>query len=61
MTTSTALRPSVRAAFTGLIDYAGLFPPAQLSLDAARREYHDSSSPRRSWANRRRRSTSRFL
>lgn len=49
MTTSTALRPSVRAAFTGLIDYAGLFPPAQLSLDAARREYHDARSGPHAW------------
>jgi hypothetical protein len=49
MTTSTALRPSVRAAFTGLIDYAGLFPPAQLSLDAARREYHDARGGPHAW------------
>ena len=41
MTASTELRPSVRAAFAGLIDYAGLFPPARLSLDAARREYDE--------------------
>lgn len=39
MATSTTLRPSVRAAFAGLIDYAGLFPPAQLSIDAAQTEY----------------------
>ncbi len=39
MATSTALRASVRAAFAGLIDYAGLFPPAQLSIDAAQAEY----------------------
>ncbi len=39
MTASTALRPSVRAAFGGLVDYAGLFPPAQLSLEDAWSEY----------------------
>jgi hypothetical protein len=39
MATSTSLRPSVRAAFAGLIDYAGLFPPAQLSFDEARAQY----------------------
>lgn len=39
MTTSTVLRPSVRAALHALIDYAGLFPPAQLSVSAAQAEY----------------------
>jgi hypothetical protein len=39
MATSTALRPSVRAAFQALIDYAGLFPPAQLPVHAAQAEY----------------------
>ena len=33
------VRPSARVAFSGLIDYAGLFPPAQLSLAEAREEY----------------------
>jgi hypothetical protein len=47
MSTSTALAPSVRAAFGALVDYAGLFPPAKLSMaqavstyDAARRGPH---------------------
>lgn len=31
--------PVLRAAFTTLIDYAGLFPPAQLRMDAAAAEY----------------------
>jgi hypothetical protein len=39
MTTSTAVRPSVRAAFDALIDYAGLFPPAGLAPAAAQLEY----------------------
>lgn len=37
--TTTTLRPAVRAAFAGLIDYAGLFPPAQLPMDGALAEY----------------------
>jgi hypothetical protein len=49
MTTSTVLRPSVRAAFRELIDYAGLFPPAQLSLDAAQREYRDAGRGPHAW------------
>jgi hypothetical protein len=39
MSTSTALRPSVRAAFSALIDYAGLFPPAKLGMAEALAEY----------------------
>jgi hypothetical protein len=39
MTSSTALLPSVRAAFGALIDYAGLFPPARLPLAEALAEY----------------------
>lgn len=39
MTSSTALLPSVRAAFGALIDYAGLFPPARLPLAEASAEY----------------------
>lgn len=31
--------PSLRAFLTGIIDYAGLFPPAQLPLDQAVRNY----------------------
>ena len=49
MTTSTALRPAVRAALSGLIDYAGLFPPAELSLDAAQREYESARAGRHVW------------
>ncbi|HEY6485405.1 MAG TPA: hypothetical protein VIX83_03375 [Candidatus Cybelea sp.] len=39
MGTSVAAPPAVFAAFTSLIDYAGLFPPAQLSMSAAQEEY----------------------
>lgn len=39
MTASTALLGSVGVAFGALIDYAGLFPPAQLPLEQARSEY----------------------
>lgn len=49
MATSTALRPSVRAAFAGLIDYAGLFPPAQLSIDAAQTEYEAARRGPHAW------------
>lgn len=31
--------PSVRAMFSGIIDYAGMFPPAQLPLEQAVRNY----------------------
>jgi hypothetical protein len=49
MATSTALRSSVRAAFAGLIDYAGLFPPAQLSIDAAQTEFEAARSGPHAW------------
>lgn len=49
MTISTVIRPSVHAAFNALIDYAGLFPPARLSLEQARREYAAARSGDWSW------------
>lgn len=49
MTTSTALRPSVRAAFGELIDYAGLFPPAKLPLEQAKREYQAARCGAYAW------------
>lgn len=49
MTASTALRPSVRAAFSELIDYAGLFPPAQLALAQARDEYRQARAGSHAW------------
>ena len=39
MTASTALLGSVRVAFGALIDYAGLFPPAELPFEQARIQY----------------------
>jgi hypothetical protein len=49
MTTSTAVRPSVRAAFGALIDYAGLFPPAQLAAPEAQREYQVARAGPHAW------------
>jgi hypothetical protein len=49
MTAFTALRPAVRAAFGELIDYAGLFPPAQLTLAQARDEYRASRAGSHAW------------
>jgi hypothetical protein len=49
MSTTTAIRPSVRAAFEGLIDYAGLFPPATLPLEEARRQYQEARHEDASW------------
>lgn len=39
MSTFAAPKPAVRAALAGLIDYAGLFPPAQLDMAGAAGEY----------------------
>jgi hypothetical protein len=49
MSTSTALNPAVRAAFTGLIDYAGLFPPAQLPMAQADAEYRRERAGAYAW------------
>src|SRR5580700_4575402 len=49
MTSSTALLPSVRAAFGSLIDYAGLFPPAALPLAQAQAEYRDARRGPHAW------------
>jgi hypothetical protein len=49
MATSTALPPSVRAALGALIDYAGLFPPAQLSLAQAASEYRAARAGAHAW------------
>ncbi|HET6275556.1 MAG TPA: hypothetical protein VFE16_06440 [Candidatus Cybelea sp.] len=49
MTSSTALLPSVRAAFGSLIDYAGLFPPAALSLAEAETEYAEARRGSHAW------------
>jgi len=39
MATSATSSAALRAAFGGLIDYAGLFPPAQIGMEAALAEY----------------------
>lgn len=49
MSISTAVRPSVRAAFEALIDYAGLFPPAQLTLAQAQTEYQTARRGPHAW------------
>jgi hypothetical protein len=49
--TVTTLAPTgaVRAALERLIDYAGLFPPATLPIDAALTEYEQASEGTASW------------
>ncbi|MDQ2866720.1 MAG: hypothetical protein M3R51_10905 [Candidatus Eremiobacteraeota bacterium] len=49
MNASTAATPLVRAAFSHLIDYAGLFPPAQLTMDAALQGYEESRGSSHAW------------
>jgi len=39
----------MRAAFGMLIDYAGLFPPAKLSMEAAIAEYYASRRGPKAW------------
>jgi hypothetical protein len=41
--------PSVQALFSGIIDYAGLFPPAQLPLEQAIRNYARYQQEPESW------------
>jgi hypothetical protein len=49
METKVALAASVRNAFSRLIDYAGLFPPAQLSLADAVVEYRRAHRSPHAW------------
>lgn len=49
METSVASSPAARAAFSSLIDYAGLFPPAQLSMAQARDEYLQARTGPYAW------------
>jgi hypothetical protein len=53
MTTPTAVHSSVRTAFAALIDYAGLFPPAELPLASAQREYRAAREGPNAWILRR--------
>jgi hypothetical protein len=49
MTTSSGQIPAVNAAFTALIDYAGLFPPAKLAMGPALEEYGKAHVGRFAW------------
>lgn len=49
MRSDTTLRPSVAAAFESLVDYAGLFPPAQLSTSDAIAEYTGARQGSHAW------------
>jgi hypothetical protein len=49
MNATTALRPTARAGFSELIDYAGLFPPAALGLDHAFEEYQAARRGPHAW------------
>jgi hypothetical protein len=49
MSTTTTIGPAVRAAFDDLIDYAGLFPPAQLAMEPAVAEYAGARGGATAW------------
>ena len=49
MSTSAAPLPAVRAALLGLVDYAGLFPPAKLDMVPAVREYAQARRGEFAW------------
>jgi len=49
MSTSTDVPPAVRTALSRLIDYAGLFPPAQLAMSPALEEYVGSLGDAHAW------------
>ncbi|HEX4013489.1 MAG TPA: hypothetical protein VHX17_06295 [Candidatus Cybelea sp.] len=49
METSVAVSPGARRAFSGLIDYAGLFPPAELAMPQAQAEYVRARSGPHAW------------
>ncbi len=49
MSASTAIRPISRAVFSNLIDYAGLFPPAALSLAETFQNYSLYQKGDRAW------------
>ena len=39
------MKPCAQALFEGIIDYAGLFPPAELAMEEAFSRYVDHRSP----------------
>ncbi len=43
------MNPTLKAALTGVIDYAGLFPPAKLNMSQAVREYRGLRESDKSW------------
>lgn len=49
MSLSISRRDARRSALRGLVDYAGLFPPAALDMDAAVAEYRDARSGATAW------------
>lgn len=49
MATSATSSAALRAAFGGLIDYAGLFPPAKLGMEAAVAEYAAARGGPHAW------------
>ncbi|HEY8296839.1 MAG TPA: hypothetical protein VIG32_02285 [Candidatus Baltobacteraceae bacterium] len=49
MTTSSGQLPAATAAFSALIDYAGLFPPAKLAMTEALREYAEARRAPHAW------------
>lgn len=49
MATSATSSAALRTAFGGLIDYAGLFPPARLEMDAALAEYAAARRGANAW------------
>lgn len=49
MRESLDVAPAARAAFERIVDYAGLFPPAQLPLDRAVTEYEREREGRHAW------------
>jgi hypothetical protein len=49
LSSGTAMLASVRAMFSGIVDYAGMFPPAQLPLEQAIRNYALYRTEPESW------------
>ena len=47
---STLVPPSLRVLLRGIVDYAGLFPPAGLAMDAAVSEYAEHRAGSDAWA-----------
>ena len=50
MTAATAVPPALRVLLRGIVDYAGLFPPASLTMSAAIAEYSAHRASPEAWA-----------